>query len=225
MTENKSDYDNSEDGVISNLKTGYWAAIVNFILSVIFLAVVAASFISLKGTPVGIYLTLVSVATLLAAVAMVFLWSAVYICTPQSRKIFSLCSLAMITILAALTCITRIVQISLVPQALDAGKTDGLSWFLVYGELSVMADIEVLAWGGFLGLAMLFLSPVFRKRKLERTLFWTLITSGSLCLIAVVGKLVSMPALIFVGILGWGLGLTIVIGLMVFWFREKLKQK
>jgi hypothetical protein len=36
---------------------------------------------------------------------------------------------------------------------------------------------------------------------------------------------VSIPALIFVGLLGWGLGLTIVIGLMVFWFREKLKQK
>jgi len=129
----------------------------------------------------------------------------------------------MITILAALTCLTRIVQISLVPQALEAGKTDGLSWFLVYGELSAMADIEVLAWGGFLGLAMLFLAPVFRQRKLERTLFWTLIISGTLCLIGIVGKVLNIPALIFVGISGWGLGLTIATGLMVFWFRERIK--
>ena len=77
----------------------------------------------------------------------------------------------MITILAALTGITRYAQILLVPQALAAGKTDGLELFRVYGEFSLMADIKVLAWGVFLGLALLCLAPVFRKRKLERGSF------------------------------------------------------
>ncbi|MFC1910857.1 hypothetical protein ACFLXC_06235 [Chloroflexota bacterium] len=222
MTELTSDLKVSGSEMTNSLKTGYWAAIANFIFGLFFLAAVAASFIALKGPPVGIYLTLTSVITLIGVVAMVFLWSAMHICTQPDRKVFSLCSLAMITVLTALTSITRIVQISLVPQALDAGKTDGLSWFLVYGELSVMADIEVLAWGGFLGLAMLFLAPVFRKQKLERTLFWTLIISGSLCLIGVVGKVLNIPALTFVGLSGWGLGLTIFMGLLVFWFKRKL---
>jgi hypothetical protein len=224
MTEPTSDCEVSESGLDSNLKIGFWAAIVNFIFGLFFLATVAASFIALKGPPVGIYLTLTSVASLIGAVALVFLWSAVHISTPPNRQIFSLSSLAMITILAALTCLTRIVQISLVPQALAAGKTDGLSWFLVYGELSVMADIEVLAWGGFLGLAMLFLAPVFRQRKQERTIFWTLTISGILCLIGLMGKVLVIPVLIFVGVAGWGLGLTITTALMVFWFRGRLQH-
>ena len=72
MTEYVSDYENNKDGIISNLKTGFWAATANFILGVIFLVVVAVSFISLKGLPVGIYLTMISVVTLIGAVAMVF---------------------------------------------------------------------------------------------------------------------------------------------------------
>jgi hypothetical protein len=113
---------------------------------------------------------------------------------------------------------------SLVPQALAAGKTEGLDWFLVYGELSIMADIEVLAWGGFLGLAMLFLAPVFRREKLELAVFWTLIISGTLCLIGVVGKALNIVTFTFIGLAGWGLGLSIFLGLMVFWFKERLKQ-
>jgi hypothetical protein len=214
---------NSKDEVINNLKIGYWAAIAAFITGLGFLAVIVATVISGTGfPPTGLFLALISVDTLLAAVAMVFLWSALHICAPPERKIFSQCSLAMITILAALTSIARFVQISLVPQALAAGQTDGLELFKVYGEFSFIADIEVLAWGVFLGLAMLCLAPLFHRRKLERALFWTLIISGPLCLIGAVGKVTSFVPLVFVGILGWGVGLTIATGLMVIWFKQKI---
>jgi hypothetical protein len=223
MTRKKSGYENCEAGHISNLKTGYWAAIATFSAGLAFLAVLVATVISGTGfPPTGLFLTLISVVTLISAVAMVFLWSAVHVCAQGDRKVFSQCSLAMVTILAALTGITRFVQISLVPQTLAAGKTDGLVLLRVYGEFSLMADIEVLAWGGFLGLALLCLAPVFRKQKQERALFWTLIISGLLCLIGAVGKVVSLTPLVFVGIMGWGVGLTIVAGLMVIWFRRKV---
>ena len=143
MKENEIDYETGKDGVKSNLKTGYWAAIVTFVAGLGFLAVLVATVISGTGfPPIDIFLTLISVDTLFSAVAMTFLWSAVHICTPMDRKIFSQSSLAMITILTALTGITRFVQISLVPQAIAAGKTDGLELFMVYGEFSLMADIE-----------------------------------------------------------------------------------
>jgi hypothetical protein len=222
MKDYKSDYENNEDGIISNLNTGYWAAIIVFILMVGFLVLTVATIISGTGLPpVEPYLTLINVDTLLGAVAMVFLWSAVHNSAPANRKIFSQCSLAMITILTALTCITRFVQISLVARALAAGITDGLEWLTAYGEFSVMSDIEALAWGGFLGLALLFLAPVFRDRKLVRALFWVLLISGTLCLIGTVGKVASIIPLTFVGVVGWGLGLTIATGLMVTWFRGK----
>jgi hypothetical protein len=223
MTENKSDYENCSAVNLSNLKTGYWAAIVTFITGLLFLVVLVATVVSGTGfPPTGLFLTLISVDTLLAAVAMIFLWSVLHICVPADRKIFSLSSLAMVTILAALTGITRFVQISLVPQSIAAGKTDGLDLFKVYGEFSLMADIEVLAWGVFLGLALLCLAPVFFKQQKERPLFWTLIISGLLCLIGAVGKVLSLVPLVFVGILGWGVGFTIATGLIVIWFRRQV---
>ena len=226
MTVSNLDHGNRDPASIGNQKIGYWAAIVTFITGIGFLLVIVVTVVSGTGfPPTGLYLTLISVDTLLAAVAMVFLWSALHICAPADRRIFSQCSLAMVTILAALTSIARFVQISLVPQALAAGKTDGLGWFNVYGEFSLMSDIEVLAWGVFLGLALLFLAPVFRKQKLDRALSWTLYISGLLCLVGAVGKVVSSTPLVFVGILGWGVGLTVAAGLIAIWFRRKVADQ
>jgi hypothetical protein len=70
LTDITSDLKNSESIIHSNLKIGYWIAVVAFILGIAFLAAVAASFIALKGPPTGVYLMLVSLFTLFGAVAM-----------------------------------------------------------------------------------------------------------------------------------------------------------
>jgi hypothetical protein len=92
---------------------------------------------------------------------------------------------------------------------------------MVYGELSFISDVEVLGWGGFLGVAMISLAPVFRGQKLERALFWTLAISGVLCLVGLAGKAVSITPLVFVGIMGWGVGITVATLLMAIWFRSR----
>lgn len=89
-----------------------------------------------------------------------------------------------------------------------------------YGWPSIMAAMEVLAWGFFLGLAFLFLAPVFRKGKLELAIFWTLIISGIFSLVAVLGQVMNSTVLNMLGIIAWGPGLIVLFSLLASWFRK-----
>ena len=48
-----------------------------------------------------------------------------------------------------------------------------------------MFAIEMLAYGWFLGFALLAIAPVFHERttRLEGGLFWLMLISGALCLL------------------------------------------
>jgi hypothetical protein len=138
-------------------------------------------------------------------------------------KVFTQTSLGLIVIFATLTSINRYVALTVVRQSIDMGITDGLNWFMPYGWPSIMAAIEVLAWGFFLGLAFLFLAPVFRKGKLELAIIWTLIISGIFSLLAVVGQIMNSVALNLLGIVAWGPGLTVLFVLFAIWFKTQDK--
>jgi hypothetical protein len=161
------------------------------------------------------------VVSLLSAPGMVCLWAVLHQAAPTEKKVFTQASLSLVIIFAALTCINRYVSLTVVPQAHSLGISNGLEWFMPYGWPSVMAAIEVLAWGFFLGLAFLALAPVFEKGKLERVLFWTLIFSGIFCLVGTLGQVLNSIPLNLMGILGWGIGLTIVLALLAAWFRRR----
>jgi hypothetical protein len=136
------------------------------------------------------------------------------------KKIFTRTSLALIVIFATLTSINRYVALTVVRQSIDMGITEGLNWFMPYGWPSIMAAMEVLAWGFFLGLAILFLAPVFQTGKLELAIFWTLIISGILSLIAVIGQVINSVILNMLGIIAWGPGLLLLFSLLAFWFKN-----
>jgi hypothetical protein len=120
-------------------------------------------------------------------------------------------------IFATLTCINRYIQITVVRPSLARGQTDGLSWFLPYGNPSVMASLEQLAWGFFFGLALLALTPVYRQHK---PIFWTLLVSGIFSLAAILGQLLSIVFLTFIGVLAWGPGFLVLLLLLFFWFNN-----
>jgi hypothetical protein len=124
----------------------------------------------------------------------------------------------MIAIFAALTSINRFVALTVVKQSLASGNTNGLQWFLPYQWPSVMLAFEILAWGGFFGLACISLAPVFSKGRLERSIFWALLITGSLSLFAVFGQILNSTLLSFAGLIAWGPGFTLVSFLFTKWF-------
>jgi hypothetical protein len=208
---------------ISTPKLGYWVSLIEIVLAVAYLAAVAAMFMTGNIPPAEPYISIVSVVSLVSAPLFVFLWAILNNTAPSETRVFTQTSLALIVIFATLTSINRYVALTVVRQSMDMGITDGLSWFMPYGWTSIMAAIEVLAWGFFLGLAFLFLAPVFRKGRLELAIFWTLIISGLLALVAVLGQVINSVILNMLGIVAWGPGLIVLFTLLACWFRTQYR--
>jgi hypothetical protein len=206
---------------------GFWSGLVLVILGLTYLGLIAAMMLSGSGfPPVEPFQTIFNVLILITAVWMVFFWSILHQVAPVERKLFSQASFAMIVIFATLTSINRYVGLTVVKQSLASGNTNGLQWFLPYSWPSVMLALEILAWGFFFGLACLCLAPVFMNGRLERAIFWTLILTGILSLLAALGQVIGSNALsftpyTFAGMMGWGPGLTTSVALLVIWFHRK----
>jgi hypothetical protein len=207
-------------------KIGFWSAIVLVILGVVYLGLIATIMISGSGfPPVEPFQMMFNLLIIFTAAWMVFFWSILHQVAPIERKLFSQASLALIVIFATLTSINRYVGLTVVKQSIASGNLNGLQWFLPYSWPSVMLALEFLAWGFFFGLACLCLAPVFVNGKLERAIFWALITTGILSMFAVLGQVLGFNALTFTaftfaGTIGWGPGLTSVAILLAVWFQR-----
>ena len=202
-------------------KLGFRLGISLVALGIAYMALLAIMMVSGSGfPPVEPYTTLFSVLILVTALIMIFYWIILYSSLSPENKLYGLTSLIMIAIFAALTSINRFVALTVVKQSLASGYTDGLEWFLPYQWPSVMLAIEILAWGGFFGLACLSLAPAFSKGRLERTIFWALLLTGSLSLISVFGQIINSTFLNFAGLIAWGPGFTLVSFLTTKWFYK-----
>ncbi len=202
-------------------RMGYWLSLFSLLLGVAYFGLVIAALVSGDFPPAGLYESLISVVTILSVPGIVLLWVVIHQITPAEKQVFSLGSLVLITIFATLTSINRYNALTTVPQATAMGKTDGLEWFLPYSWPSIMAAMEVLAWGFYYGLACLCLAPVFGKTKLEKAIVWTLIASGGLSLVATLGQVVNSALLNMTGILAWGPGLILLLALWMQWFKKR----
>jgi len=206
-------------------KLGYWTSIIGIVLTAIYLAAVASMFISGTIPPAEPYISIVSIVSLASVPLFIFLWVILHNVSSPEKKIFAQTSLALIVIFGTLTSINRYVAMTVVRQSIAMGITDGLNWFMPYGWPSIMAAMEVLAWGFFLGLAFLFLTPVFRTGRLELAIFWTLIVSGVLALLATLGQVLNSVALNLLEILAWGPGLIALFVLLAFWFKRNIHER
>ncbi len=201
-------------------RTGMALSITGLILALVYLGALAGVGAAGSMPPAEPLASVIAVVSLLSAPLFVCLWAVLHQAMPAERQGFTQASLALMTIFAALTSINRYVSLTVVPQAQALGAAQGLEWFLPYGWPSIMAAIEILAWGFFLGLAFLALAPAFQIGRLERALSWTLIVSGVFCLIGTLGQVLNSVPLNLLGIPGWGLGLMVVLGMLAAWFRS-----
>lgn len=212
------------------LHIGFLAAVLYTLISIVYLILVTffvflsdpASMAGADSSPAA----MISALTVLGVIPFVVLWAAIYLSVPAEKKLFALISLIFIVLLVAMTSITRWVHLTVVRQAFFADVTNGLDWFLPYGDHSILFGLDFLGWGWFLGFALLFLAPVFRSgvTGVERTLFWLLIASGALCLAGGAARLLSVPALAPIGFVGFGPGLTLVFALLAVVFRRAEQQ-
>jgi hypothetical protein len=138
-------------------------------------------------------LAVMEVLTLLSALPIVTLMTAVHERAAPGRKVYGLAAIAFATLCAGTTSGVHFVELTAARQ-LGGG---GIAW------PSRVYAAELLAWDVFLGLAMLFASPVFDGGGAERTVRRGLLSCGVLCLAGTVGPAMGNMRLQFIGVVGY----------------------
>ena len=142
-----------------------------------------------------------------------------HVITPNPKKVMSLASLGFTLLFALAVSINRFSQLGVVRQATLAGRVEGISWFMAYGDYSIMLGLEYLGWAWFLGLAMLCAAPLFSGGRLEWCIRWLMVIYGVLGLVSSAGFLLG-NWLSLLGFVAWGVVLVIITGLLTVFFRH-----
>lgn len=139
-------------------------------------------------------LAIMEILTLLTAPMLVVLMCAIHSRASQNYKTYSLIALSFVILVAGLTSCVHFVGLT----ALRQTDMEGIIW------PSVIYAVELLAWDIFLGLSLLFVTPVFSGDGLKRKIRVLLITTGVLCIAGSIGPLTGDMRLQFAAVLGYG---------------------
>jgi hypothetical protein len=200
---------------------GFWSALITTLIGIIyFLAILVAVLTGQFTFPPSSALQLFGgISSLVLCPVLVILMGCLHTTTPPKKKVFSQISLAFTLLFVMAVSINRFTQLGVVRQSIMSGGVQGVDWFLPYGDHSIMLGLEMMGWGWFLGLALLFAAPLFAHGKLDRWLCGLLLLYGVLGLISSIAYLLASP-LSVVGFVAWGLILFIITALLAVHFRQ-----
>ncbi len=200
---------------------GFWSALLNTAGGILYFLVIGWAILSgrLTNPPDPFLQTFGGIISLLVCPTLVVMIACLHAVTPHPKRIFSLVSLAFTLLFASAVTTNRFTQLGVVNQSLAVGTTEGISWFLPYGDHSVMFGLEMMGWGWFLGLAMLSAAPIFSSGKLESWLRRLMLLYSLLGLLSAVGFLLASPISV-IGFAAWGLVLYLITALLAIYFRK-----
>jgi hypothetical protein len=213
------------------LRIGFGAAVFNILGGIAYLIILTILISTGTSTsdPGAPPLVVASALMLIGPLGLIPMWTAIYLSTTNDKKVFSLISLIFVILFCAATSINRWVHLTVVRESLALDITQGLDWFTPYGEHSIMFAIEMLAYGWFLGFALIAIAPVFHRQttRLEVTLFWAMLVSGVLCLLGGIGELLEIKSILvfMMSMTGWALGLGLINILLAAWFNRLSKNR
>jgi len=174
----------------------------------------------------GAFRILAQAAMLVFSLSLVVLLNAIHAVVPPGRRPLTRIGLSFGLLFTATVGAHYFTQLSAVRLNVLQGNTDGLRWVVQANPYSVLSAVNMLGWSIFLGLASLFVAPVFSGTRLERLirLFWSL--NGLFCLSGAVGYTLKITWLVFVTItLGMGGAVSVVMAGLTLWFRRRLLQR
>jgi hypothetical protein len=200
---------------------GFWSALIATFGGVVYMLVLGGAILTgqLALPPAGSIQLFGGVSRLLLCPLLVIVFACLHSVAPEEKKAFSQISLAFALMFAMAVSINRFTQLGVVRQSVAAGTAAGIEWFQPYGEHSIMFGLEMLGWGWFLGLAMIFAAPLFWGGTLHTWPRWLSVLYGVLALLSAVAFLLSSP-LAAIGFVAWGPVLFVITALLAVYFRR-----
>ena len=186
-----------------------WAA---FVVGQAYAVAALLGFLSLKSTQDSIgdpFLSIMGLLIVLMAPLMVASMVAVHAYASPELKAYSLTALAFMILLAGITSSVNFAVLMVSRQSEVAGSP-WLPLFLPYKWPSMAYALDILAWDWFFALSMLCAAPVFREGRLEKTVRITMIASGVLSLVGLIGVPLADMQVLSIGILGYGVAAPVV---------------
>ena len=193
-------------------KLGFWAAVTVVVIGLVYVVVLIAG-ITQAGVDTPItdpILAVMEGLTILSALAILIAVAAVYQLAPADHKLFGLIALIFISLFTGMTSTVHFLELTISRQT---GTAE-----IVWPSQSYAA--ELLAWDGFLGLALIFLSFVFTSNRSDNVIFYSFLISGILTLSGIIGPLTGNMQLQRIGIVGYAIVLPI-----AFYFLARMFQR
>ena len=175
-------------------RLGFWSAILTALAIVIWVAITAINIL----VPLHFW---VNFSALLIAPSFIVLMASIRANTPQRERLWTDIAMAFSIIYAVIIGQNYFLQMTVVRQnplafavlTMDPTHKDSVFW-----------AFEILGYG-FMSLATLFVSAVFKKVGVESWIRWLFIVNGVFAMIAVVGYVLTANPLHIVGLLSVGI--------------------
>ncbi len=217
------------------VRIGFWSALLSalafLVFTVCFIGVAVTSPIFMW-TNLADYLvyvqengqflqTIARVCSLSFALLFVLLLNAIHEITVAEKKVLTRTALSLGIGFAVLAGLFYFVQITAVRWSIQLGQTTGLEQVIQANPLSAVSAMNMLGWTLFLGLASLFLVPVFANGRLQKTIRIAFLLNAIFCLLGGVSYFMQWIVLLFLTInLGMGGAVTVAMMALALYFRR-----
>ena len=186
-------------------RIGFWAALILSILGGIYLALLIGYF-SIEGfafPPTSFVQLIGGLVTITSAPAILVIFAAFQYQAPDEKRILSSLGVAFAALFVMAVSINRFVQLTVIRLAPQGAASADLARFLPYDTGSVFFAMEILGWGLFLSIAMLFAAPLFHRPGLQTVIRWLMWVFAFFSLLSVIGFATNTP-LTAGGFVAWG---------------------
>ncbi len=162
---------------------------------------------------------------LVFAPAFVILLAAIHDYSDDEKKVLSRISQSFGILFAAMISIHYFVQLTAVRLSIQQGQLTGMEQIVQANPLSAVSAINMLGFTLFLGLASIFLVPVFSGGRTERVIRYAFLVNGICCLIGFLSYILQINVLLFLTInFGMGGAVTVATITLAILFRGTQKE-
>jgi hypothetical protein len=207
----------------SALNTGMWSAWANFVLFIIYDAVVIAGG-AFSGGFIEPFLSIAEGLTIIGACILIVLMATIHVCTPGNLQFYSLIAFAWMILLAGFSIAVHFVNLTLLKQSDNTQRIE-LARFTGWEWPSLLYAIELAAWHLFFGMSMLFAALVFPGKGRRKIIRIGLLITGLLCLIGLAGPLIGNLNWRMMGAFAYGFIFPIVCIFIALDFKHALQNR